>query len=715
MRTLLALLLLASVARAADPGWSFVTGNVALVTTAWSTNTRIRFEPIDGWIGTPSGLATSVPWYTNANSSGFFQFKLWANRYRVHVGQSTTAGSVSGRDILTNNVPGDGSTNDWLALQTNSYRATTNHPLTWPRGVAQGSNILTVTSAVGVVTVHGTATSSGGSATNAVATIKTNNVQVGTGVTSLEFTNGSNTTVSATLSGSAVTVTINGPDTNQVVLSASNSVMAVHGPQIAALSNSVASKQHGTATLTNLSGTGALTNITSANSAFTSLLSQSNQPVVKTISGAGAATVTDNGTNIVIETSAASGEANVNGEVFTNATRIGSVYDKQGVTNRLRSLSGGKGITLTNESTNIVFAAEVSNADLTAVVGTTNAYIKSLGGLGTNNGFTTPTNYQIASFWDRSREGDTDHHFYFVVTNGLFELWSDLMVNEPWFSIGDPNEGLNFSQSYHISAGSFLGQKVQATPANTTLTAFEAYAKTGGTAHMLAVYDTNSTTEMFVITSNGTVRTEHIWPLTHVAYDIGSPSLYYRTGYFAAVTVTNMDVRGTLDVETLTATSTPFQWGTATLTNLSENANKSYTNALVAGWGLVLVTNTGVVTVTPTNRAFTIATNATTANLDFSDTANVQEYQVWWHLTTNISLFPTNPVVGRTLKVFFQTNSLSYDVTVTNPAAAAVNWNFNVTTNGAANITKTNTLRARLYLTAETNGTYTAEWGYYRP
>jgi hypothetical protein len=92
----------------------------------------------------------------------------------------------------------------------------------------------------------------------------------------------------------------------------------------------------------------------------------------------------------------------------------------------------------------------------------------------------------------------------------------------------------------------------------------------------------------------------------------------------------------------------------------------------------------------------------------------VQEYNVWWHLTTNLSLFPTNPVVGRTIKVFFQTNSLTYDVTVTNPAAAAVSWNLNVTTNGAANITKTNTLRARLYLTAETNGAYTAEWGYYR-
>ena len=55
----------------------------------------------------------------------------------------------------------------------------------------------------------------------------------------------------------------------------------------------------------------------------------------------------------------ASGEANVNGEVsITNATRIGLVHDKVGVTNRLRSLQAGDGVTLTNEGTNIVVAAK---------------------------------------------------------------------------------------------------------------------------------------------------------------------------------------------------------------------------------------------------------------------------------------------------------------------------------------------------------------------
>lgn len=58
-----------------------------------------------------------------------------------------------------------------------------------------------------------------------------------------------------------------------------------------------------------------------------------------------------------IDGGAGGGEANVNGEIsVTNATRIGLVNGKSGVTNLLRSLQGGVGITLTNEGTNVVIA-----------------------------------------------------------------------------------------------------------------------------------------------------------------------------------------------------------------------------------------------------------------------------------------------------------------------------------------------------------------------
>lgn len=62
-------------------------------------------------------------------------------------------------------------------------------------------------------------------------------------------------------------------------------------------------------------------------------------------------------------TPAGAGEVNVNGEVsVTNATRIGLVYDKAGVTNRLRSVEAGYGLNTTNQGTNVVFA--VGDAEL---------------------------------------------------------------------------------------------------------------------------------------------------------------------------------------------------------------------------------------------------------------------------------------------------------------------------------------------------------------
>lgn len=149
------------------------------------------------------------------------------------------------------------------------------------------------------------------------------------------------------------------------------------------------------------------------------------------------------------------------------------------------------------------------------------------------------------------------------------------------------------------------------------------------------------------------------------------------------------------------------------LSNLSANPIP-FTNILVAGWGQVLTTNAGVVTATLTNRAATIPTNAASATVDFSDTANVNEYNTWFHLSADLNIAPTNLVVGRTLKIYFATNSLTYNVTVTNTAGTIVKWNFNVATNGATSVTKTNSLAARLFLTAETNGVLTADFGYYR-
>lgn len=137
---------------------------------------------------------------------------------------------------------------------------------------------------------------------------------------------------------------------------------------------------------------------------------------------------------------------------------------------------------------------------------------------------------------------------------------------------------------------------------------------------------------------------------------------------------------------------------------------------IIPGWGFATPTNFGTrqISLTLTNRAASIATNATSVTVDFGDVANLNIYNAWFHLTTNLVVSPTNLVVGRTMEVYFATNSLTYDVVVTNTAANPVKWNFNFPTNGSTGFTKTNSMAARLFLTPETNGTITAEAGYYR-
>lgn len=169
---------------------------------------------------------------------------------------------------------------------------------------------------------------------------------------------------------------------------------------------------------------------------------------------------------------------------------------------------------------------------------------------------------------------------------------------------------------------------------------------------------------------------------------------------------------GPTNVTTLTNVDAPWQTTNVALTVLA--ANPSLTNSLVGGWGNALVTNSGVVSVVLTNRAALVPTNNATTTVGFSDAENVQIYNTWFHLTTNLVVSPTNLIVGRTICVRFDTNALTFDVVVTNTAANPVNWNFNVATNGSTSFTKTNSMRARLYLTAETNGVISADFGYYR-
>jgi hypothetical protein len=195
---------------------------------------------------------------------------------------------------------------------------------------------------------------------------------------------------------------------------------------------------------------------------------------------------------------------------------------------------------------------------------------------------------------------------------------------------------------------------------------------------------------------------------SNLSYAIGTAS----TNYANAIGVAVSNLLATPQLKNLTNLPS-YGFTNTVVANLSGNLIP-FTNILIAGWANVLTTNSGVVTLGQSNRIVLIPTNATSATADFGDTVNAQEFGAWWHLTTNLVMSPTNLVVGRTLKLRFPTNSLTYDVVITNTAATVVHWNFNVATNGSTSFTKTNTLEARVYITAETNGTLTAEMGYYR-
>jgi hypothetical protein len=67
----------------------------------------------------------------------------------------------------------------------------------------------------------------------------------------------------------------------------------------------------------------------------------------------------DAGTEYDLTLGSSGGEANVNGEVsITNATRIGLVSGKSGITNLLRSVESGENVLIDNQGTNLIFSAQ---------------------------------------------------------------------------------------------------------------------------------------------------------------------------------------------------------------------------------------------------------------------------------------------------------------------------------------------------------------------
>jgi len=113
---------------------------------------------------------------------------------------------------------------------------------------------------------------------------------------------------------------------------------------------------------------------------------------------------------------------------------------------------------------------------------------------------------------------------------------------------------------------------------------------------------------------------------------------------------------------------------------------------LVAGYGVEIQSTAGVPTFNTTNRATLIASNATTAQADFS---TVQDLISTDEMRANLSLYLTNLVQGRTITahLFGDTNAANFTVTLlTNGLSTStlIRWDSNSATNGSTAFTVTN-------------------------
>lgn len=227
----------------------------------------------------------------------------------------------------------------------------------------------------------------------------------------------------------------------------------------------------------------------------------------------------------------------------------------------------------------------------------------------------------------------------------------------------------------------------------------------------------NVTYGVWITNTTFAVATEASWQWRNTKSVSTAPS-FQNGAYFLRVkkdfmgTNAWVEVGPSLDLAVGPALSMTTNSGVAAillsqvLTNLNGTVGKNATND---GWGMTIVNGS----VTQTNRqSETASTNTTFIQVDFSDTANVQTYKVDTSVT-NLSIWTTNHVAGRTIRVLMNTNAANYAIQLTNLAGTVHRWNRNVTTNGVNGVVKTNTQLADLYLTAESDGTVTVNYGTY--
>lgn len=289
---------------------STVTGIVNIATFTAVSNI-VKFTPLSTTVSLNPLLITGDIISTNSDTNGIFSVVLAPGGYDVKIGTSPRGPfqiSVPNDSVTYNinqlitNGASFGTTN--LAFILKSTGTTKGDMLVydgtnWVRlGVGANGYVVTADS-----TVYGGvkwAAGGGAGATNAYNVVQTNSTSLAA-QTTLAFvgTRWRGTNDSA---GSRTVIDFNVSDLVDATVTNGLATIAYAD-----------GKQNGSITLTNLAATGALTNITSANGVFASLLNSSNQPVVKTISGATGATITDQSTNIQVSVN-----FNTNGLATTN-------------------------------------------------------------------------------------------------------------------------------------------------------------------------------------------------------------------------------------------------------------------------------------------------------------------------------------------------------------------------------------------------------------
>lgn len=154
-----------------------------------------------------------------------------------------------------------------------------------------------------------------------------------------------------------------------------------------------------------------------------------------------------------------------------------------------------------------------------------------------------------------------------------------------------------------------------------------------------------------------------------------------------------------------------LQNGDNALSNLVAAVATTVTNVL-GGWGIHAFTSAGTLTINASNAITLMPTNAVTYQGDFSGGTPV--VQTADFMRTNVTIYLTNPIVGRVITFCLRGDANAVDRTVTFATNGLtgnwpIQWGFNTPTNGATALSVTNNMGAEISILVKSNA-FSAFW-----